>query len=314
MHDTYDLVKTNLGFVVFRNGVAVEIYPTAAGTIQFVTAHLGNPYTIFACTEMARVIEFFYVTENFLPFVSVKIASPLLLSLEGPGGASCDITCSYDATVHPALGGPRELTPDDFLYAVANLSLDARPKLDIFPIMQRHSFWIPANWYNVADTEALARLMAYIGDPRWYLVDSPDDDRYEQLYRLLKLRSRRNFFRAFAHNAVDNPALLAFRSWFSHAALQRSIDGTEDSTNEPGSFFLDRLCNHYGVSGDQFVSVLFDVTREFVAVFCELWAHFLTHRSAEDIQYLPVDLGKFSGFYQDYVKPLFPVLVGQDAA
>jgi len=315
MQDNYAIVRTNIGFVIFRNNQAIEVFPTPYGVTHFVMSHMDGAYTIFPCREMARIIEFFYVLDQFLPIVSVKIAAPRLISLTMPESTDPDTTirCSYDINVHPALGGPRELTHDDFLYAMANLSLETRPNLDIFPILQEHSFWIPANWYNVADVEALARLMACIGDPRWYLEDVDVDSRYEQLYFLLGLHTRRRFVRGFLRKSSANPTMYAFRAWFSYSALQRTLDGATDYANCPGSFFLERLSSHYGISTERFLSAIYNVTREFVASFCELWAHFLTHRSTEDLQYLPVELGNFSSFYQDYVMPLFPEVIGQDA-
>lgn len=315
MKDTYLLVKTNIGFVVFRHNSVLEVFPTPYGLVRFIMAHSDGNYIIFPCRDMARVIEFLYIMEHFLSDVSAKIASPQLLSIVMPEPLNPDKTvrCVFDANVHPALGGPRELTHDDLIYAVANLSMASRPHLDVFPILQEHSFWIPANWYNVADVEALARFMAYIGDPRWFLEDSAGSSRYRNLYRLLGLHDKRKFRRCFAKKLVMNPPMYAFRSWFSYAALQRVVDGDRDFTEQPGSFLLEKLYNACRTGSEHFLAALFKLTKEFVAVFCEVWAHFLTHRAPEDLKYLPMDLGRFSGFYQEYVGSLFPKVLERHA-
>lgn len=319
MRDPEILARIDLGFAVVSGKYLKHVFKSQRALLEYLIENSSTPFYICASAELHGVIQAAFVLSKLNLIAPPKIFSPRILSFNKPTGtfSEKDLTWSFEENTHYAFGGPRFLTFDDFLFAAASKSLLERPQEDVYKIMVDHSFWIPANWFYPVNLEALARLLAIIGDPRWYLSEDFGKKRYKKVYELVGLDYIKFKLALMDGSVYRNPVLYALASWGDLEVLHSVVTSDKEDLIKSLPYNRNIFINTFVKETEHLkknpIKVMYRITLQFVAALCESWVNFLSKGSESCIDVVPFTYKNeyFINDYKKYMLPLVASPIGQ---
>ena len=130
-------------------------------------------------------------------------------------------------------GGWREITKHDFASALIQCSFQEGEFENIDEILTDHPAWAAISFVPTVDTLEAARLLAEIGDPRWF-VDPDKPERYARLRSYLGLTQRNlRYICGWDHNG-DGPGFnhdrcqIVYNAWLGTENARHVTDDPRD--------------------------------------------------------------------------------------
>lgn len=308
------LARIDIGYAVISGKRLKYLFKSQRALIEYLMENNSTQFYICAAPDLCDLIQAAFVLSQLKLITPPYIVSSRLVKFNKPHkiNSETDLTWDFDIDVHFALGGPRPLTFDDFLFAVASKNMLERPQDSVYNIMLDHSFWIPANWFYPVNLEALARTLATIGDPRWHLTEDLGKKRYNNIYGLLGLDYIGFKLALVDGNIYKNPPLYALHSWGAlevlHSVATSDKEDLEISLPYNKNVFINRFIDETRNGTKHPIKAMYRITLQFIAALCESWVNFLSKSSERSIDVIPFKYNN-SKFINDYKRYMLPLSV-----
>ena len=274
-------VLDDVAYVFFRGPV---IYIAHRGNISaFRSTRKAisefNKYSSFlVCVSRThyRILEDLYQRHNS-GNQTVYVVSPVSFDTVFPDDIYATMLSSWN---YPkSIGGPRPIRYEDYYFAHVhkNYSCDGLEKY-VYPEFCDHILHPYISFFNVADWEALARIVGLIGDPRWYYDQSESQDKtvYRNVMCGLGIRLEAVFMNLFG--SVTTPWDYALAAWFDSRMIpvlgdtRDFFDTTSDQDEMLGSWVMRKLMRHWnGEYGMESATLFYKSTKLFLTFLVDLW-------------------------------------------
>lgn len=322
--------KINLIFILDKRYYLVQgvkgnfvfyTFPSEDSLILFLSSFIpSEPLWIVANRYLSNVIGQLYLDFNRTTYICSPYFIPENFSFS-PNKLKKFLSERIYRTTTSTFGGWRPINHDDFFYAGTHTTLRMFPATPISRKFREHTFWVPSKFFTIANEEALARVIGYIGDPRWYIKYRNDGTpSLKRIYDTLGLW-RENLYSVIESELDFVPEKYCVLFWYSNSYAYEAMNNIHKFGPDvlgdvpgllPGDVFYRYLYDELQkektdilFGSKPFIGpmrVIYKATKYAVGVLMKLWLSILNASRASEPLFDPayefkLECSAFSSFY-----------------